>query len=74
MVLMQLEQLSLVHSLDIGNEGSAFVEILLGRSSAPDEFEVLLGMSTFMTPSESKQWANSNRVRMFGERQYTVTL
>ena len=53
--------------MDIGNEGSAFVEVLLGRSSSPDSFEVLLGMSTFMTPTESKQWTSTNRVRMFGE-------
>ncbi len=54
--------------MDIGNEGSAFVEVLLGRSSTPDLFEVLVGMSTLMTPIESKQWSNTNRVRMFGEK------
>ena len=45
------------------------MEVLLGRSSNPESFEVLLGMSTFMTPPESKQWSNTNRVRMFGEPQ-----
>ena len=64
---MQLEKSTHVHSVDIGNEGSAFVEVLVGRSSTPDSYEVLLGMSTFMTPPESKQWNNSNRVRIFGE-------
>lgn len=53
--------------MDIGNNGSAFVEVLVGRSTAPDVFEVLLPMCTFMTVSESKQWKNSNRVRMFGK-------
>ncbi|XP_064393030.1 DNA repair protein XRCC1-like isoform X2 [Halichondria panicea] len=66
-VVLQLEKSSLIHSVDIGNEGSAFVEVLLGRSSTPDLFEVLVGMSTLMTPIESKQWSNTNRVRMFGK-------
>lgn len=57
----------MVYGIDVGNNGSAFVEVLVGRSSSPDVFEVLLGMSTFMTVAESKQWANLNRVRMFGK-------
>ena len=64
---MQLEKSTQIHSVDIGNDGSAFVEVLVGRSTAPDSYEVLLGMSTFMTPQESKQWNNANRVRIFGE-------
>ena len=39
----------------------------MGRSALPDQFEVLLGMSTFMNPSESKNWTNVTRVRMFGK-------
>ncbi len=53
--------------MDIGNNGSAFVEVLVGHSTSPEEFEVLLGMSTFMSVQESKQWTNVNRVRMFGK-------
>ena len=65
--VMQLEKSTQIQSVDIGNDGSAFVEVLVGRSTAPDSYEVLLGMSTFMTPQESKQWNNANRVRIFGE-------
>ena len=65
--VMQLEKSTQIQSVDIGNDGSAFVEVLVGRSTAPDSYEVLLGMSTFMTPPESKQWNNANRVRIFGE-------
>ena len=55
----------------LGNEGSAFVEVLVGRSSSTAggqeaEFQVLLVASAFMSPSESKTWSNINRVRMFG--------
>ena len=65
--LLKLEKSTQLHSVDIGNEGSAFVEVLVGRSTAPDSYEVILGMSTFMTPQDSKQWNNANRVRIFGE-------
>lgn len=39
--LLQFEKSSSIHSIDIGNEGSAFVEVLVGRSSlAEDNYEV----------------------------------
>jgi DNA-repair protein XRCC1 len=50
----------------VGNEGSAFVELLVGRSSSADDYKVLLVASTFMSPPDSKAWNNTNRVRMFG--------
>ena len=62
-----MEKSTQIQSIDIGNDGSAFVEVLVGRSTAPDSYEVLIGMSTFMTPQESKQWSSANRVRIFGE-------
>lgn len=68
---IQLEKSTQIQSLDIGNDGSAFVEVLVGRSTAPESYEVILGMSTFMSPPESKQWNNTNRVRIFGELSYT---
>lgn len=70
-VVLQLEKATQLHSIDVGSEGSAFVEVLVGRSSAPDTYEVLLGMSTFMTPGDSKQWTNTNRVRMFGKDKFS---
>ena len=53
----------------LGNDGSAFVEVLVARSSGLDEekWEVLLVASSFMSPADSKSWTNPTRVRMFGE-------
>lgn len=64
-VTMKLERLSSIHSIDIGNEGSAFVEVLVGREGAGD-FQLLLVASSFMSPIESRNSTDLNRVRMFG--------
>uniref|UniRef100_A0A5F9DVJ8 X-ray repair cross complementing 1 n=1 Tax=Oryctolagus cuniculus TaxID=9986 RepID=A0A5F9DVJ8_RABIT len=58
-----------IHSVDIGNDGSAFVEVLVGSSATgagEQDYEVLLVTSSFMSPSESRSGSNPNRVRMFG--------
>lgn len=67
-IILQFEKEELIHSIDIGNEGSAFVEVLGGHSTSvsEQEYEVILGMSSFMSPSESKSGSNLNRTRMFG--------
>uniref|UniRef100_A0A8D0HKY3 DNA repair protein XRCC1 n=1 Tax=Sphenodon punctatus TaxID=8508 RepID=A0A8D0HKY3_SPHPU len=67
-VILQFEKEEQIHGIDIGNEGSAFVEVLGGSSASPSEqdYEVLLVTSCFMSPSESKSGTNLNRVRMFG--------
>ncbi|XP_069496969.1 DNA repair protein XRCC1 [Ambystoma mexicanum] len=67
-VILQLEKEEQIHSLDIGNEGSAFVEVLVGHATSASEqdYEVILVTSSFMSPSESKNGSNLNRVRMFG--------
>uniref|UniRef100_A0A0K8RVX7 DNA repair protein XRCC1 n=1 Tax=Crotalus horridus TaxID=35024 RepID=A0A0K8RVX7_CROHD len=67
-VILQFEKEEQIHSIDIGNEGSAFVEVLAGSSASTSEqnYEVLLVTSSFMSPSESKTSTNLNRVRMFG--------
>ncbi|XP_053253963.1 DNA repair protein XRCC1 isoform X1 [Podarcis raffonei] len=66
--ILQFEKEEHIHSIDIGNEGSAFVEVLAGSSASSSEqnYEVLLVTSSFMSPSESKSGTNLNRVRMFG--------
>ncbi|XP_036600454.1 DNA repair protein XRCC1 isoform X2 [Trichosurus vulpecula] len=67
-VILQLEKEEQIHSLDIGNEGSAFVEVLAGSSaggSGDQDYEVLLVTSSFMSPSESRSGTNLNRVRLF---------
>ncbi|XP_060708635.1 DNA repair protein XRCC1 isoform X2 [Hemiscyllium ocellatum] len=67
-VILQFEKAEYIHGIDIGNEGSAFVEILVGNSTSACEqdFEVLLVSSFFMSPTESRNGAPLNRVRMFG--------
>nr|XP_022340749.1 DNA repair protein XRCC1-like [Crassostrea virginica] len=67
-IVLQFEKVTEIHSIDIGNEGSAFVEVLVGKSTATSEqdYEVLLVASSFMTPVESRNETNRNSVRMFG--------
>uniref|UniRef100_A0A8C9Y944 DNA repair protein XRCC1 n=1 Tax=Sander lucioperca TaxID=283035 RepID=A0A8C9Y944_SANLU len=70
-VILQFEKEEQVHSIDIGNEGSAFIEVLVGNSSAvrDQDYEVLLVTSSFMSPTESRNGTNLNRVRFFGPNQ-----
>ncbi|XP_034030032.1 DNA repair protein XRCC1 isoform X2 [Thalassophryne amazonica] len=70
-VILQFEKEEQVHSIDIGNEGSAFIEILVGNSSAvrDQDYEVLLVTSSFMSPTESRNGTSMNRVRFFGPNQ-----
>ena len=57
-----------IHLSIAGNNGSAFIEVLVGRSSGgSEEYQVLLVASSFMSPSDCKEWTNINRVRMFGK-------
>ncbi|XP_018582551.2 DNA repair protein XRCC1 [Scleropages formosus] len=70
-VILQFEKEEQVHSIDIGNDGSAFVEVLVGHSTSvkDQDYEVLLVTSSFMSPSESRNGTNTNRVRFFGPNQ-----
>ncbi|NXB36435.1 XRCC1 protein, partial [Eulacestoma nigropectus] len=54
-----------IHSLHIGNDGAAFVEVLVG-SSAGGDFQVLLPSAALMSPGESRAGAEPRRVRLFG--------
>ncbi|XP_037372641.1 DNA repair protein XRCC1 isoform X1 [Talpa occidentalis] len=68
-VVLQLEKEEQIHSVDIGNDGAAFVEVLVGSSAGgagEQDYEVLLVTSSFMSPSESRSGLNPNRVRIFG--------
>lgn len=66
-IVLQLEKASLITGVDVGNEHSAYVEILVSRSENKDDFKVLLTMCSFMTPVESRQSQNVNKVRMFSK-------
>lgn len=64
-VVLQLDQPYVINGIDIGNENSGYVEVLVSRASAPEDFKVLLVMSSFMSPLEARQSQNVNKVRMF---------
>lgn len=70
-VILQFEKEEQLYSIDIGNEGSAFIEVLVGHSTSvkDQDYEVLLVTSSFMSPMESKAVTNTNRVRFFGPNQ-----
>ncbi|XP_058822954.1 DNA repair protein XRCC1 isoform X2 [Topomyia yanbarensis] len=65
-VVLRLEKLLTINGIDIGNEHSAFIEVLVGKSgpSSPEFKEILLSTS-FMTPIESRNSTSTNQVRCF---------
>lgn len=67
-IILELERATQIHSIDIGNNGSALVEVLVGRSSwsSDEQYQVLLVASSFMSPAESKSFTNINKFRTFG--------
>lgn len=70
-VVLQLEKACIISGIDIGNEHSAYVEILVSRSGTNDDYRVLLVTSSFMTPLESRQSQNVNKVRMFTKEHFS---
>uniref|UniRef100_A0A1Q3F068 Putative dna repair protein n=1 Tax=Culex tarsalis TaxID=7177 RepID=A0A1Q3F068_CULTA len=65
-VVFRLDGPASISGIDIGNEHSAFVEVLVGRSGpASPEFREILLTSSFMSPIESRNSTNSGRVRCF---------
>ncbi|NWZ01989.1 XRCC1 protein, partial [Loxia curvirostra] len=64
-VVLELGDSRPIHSLHVGNDGAAFLEVLLGCSAGGD-FQVLLPCAALMSPSESREGAGPNRVRFFG--------
>lgn len=65
-VVLKLDQPRLITGIDIGNERSGFIEVLVGNSlqAQPDFKEILLATS-FMTIVEAKNGLMPNRVRCF---------
>ncbi|XP_015271258.1 PREDICTED: putative short transient receptor potential channel 2-like protein [Gekko japonicus] len=68
-VELQLEQASPIGYVDIGNCGSAFLQIDVGRSSWPagQSYLTLLPTATLMVPADAKLDKNRSGVRMFKE-------
>uniref|UniRef100_A0A1B6KXU3 BRCT domain-containing protein n=1 Tax=Graphocephala atropunctata TaxID=36148 RepID=A0A1B6KXU3_9HEMI len=64
--ILQLKEQVVIEAIDIGNENSAFVEILVGKSSSQhNDFKVLLVTSSLMTLKEAKDGTNTSGVRFF---------
>ncbi|VVC33408.1 DNA-repair protein Xrcc1, N-terminal,BRCT domain,Galactose-binding domain-like [Cinara cedri] len=70
-VILQFLETSVISSIDIGNDNSAFVEIFVGKSTS-EEFQVLLVTSSLMTLHECKNGLNVNKVRFFDSDQLTL--
>ncbi|KAM7350629.1 DNA repair protein XRCC1 isoform 1-T1 [Cochliomyia hominivorax] len=67
-VILEMSDCHQITGIDIGNEHSAFVEVLVGKSScAPEDFTEILITCSFMTPTESKSSNNINRVKCFNQ-------
>uniref|UniRef100_A0A0P6IV92 Putative dna repair protein n=1 Tax=Aedes aegypti TaxID=7159 RepID=A0A0P6IV92_AEDAE len=65
-IILRLEKPMTINGIDVGNEHSAFVEVLVARSGPTNpEFKEILLTSSFMTPIESRNSTNINRVRCF---------
>ncbi|KAJ6634702.1 DNA repair protein XRCC1, partial [Pseudolycoriella hygida] len=64
-VVLLLEKPSTITAIDIGNEHSAFVEVLVSKNGSPNYQQILL-TSSFMSPMESRNSDPANRVRCFG--------
>ncbi|XP_053693057.1 DNA repair protein XRCC1 [Sabethes cyaneus] len=69
-VILRLEKALCISGIDIGNEHSAFIEVLVAKSgpSNPEFTEILL-TSSFMTPIESRNSTSVNRVRCFTQNE-----
>lgn len=65
-IVIQLDRPHKISGIDIGNENSAFIEVLVKKNgSTKDEFQQILLASSFMTTMDSKNSTNTNRVRFF---------
>ncbi|EGG23804.1 BRCT domain-containing protein [Cavenderia fasciculata] len=65
-IVIQFAQPTVIKAIDIGNAGSAFIEVLVGYSNWEDtEYQLLVPMTSFMTGSESKDNTNRNKTKRF---------
>uniref|UniRef100_A0A0N5AE60 BRCT domain-containing protein n=1 Tax=Syphacia muris TaxID=451379 RepID=A0A0N5AE60_9BILA len=67
-VILQLDREYLFTTIDIGNEYSALIEILVSRSSEENgQFYTIVPSTSFMNLTESRSEKNGNRVRIFSD-------
>ncbi|KAF6204848.1 hypothetical protein GE061_019011 [Apolygus lucorum] len=63
-VVLQLEKPSKITNIDVGNENSAFLEVLVAKcSSSSEDFKVLVAATSLMTLKEAKFSENTNGVK-----------
>ncbi|KRZ07536.1 DNA repair protein XRCC1, partial [Trichinella zimbabwensis] len=69
-VIIQLRQLEQIDAIDIRNHNSAYIEVHVARSD--DDFRVLLPITEFMTPDESKmrRYKHQNRLKFFTKKDF----
>uniref|UniRef100_A0A0K8U2M4 DNA repair protein XRCC1 n=1 Tax=Bactrocera latifrons TaxID=174628 RepID=A0A0K8U2M4_BACLA len=66
-VVLELSEPQIITGIDIGNEHSAFIEVLVSKTCcSTNNFTEILVTCSFMTLIESKNSTNVNRVRCFG--------
>lgn len=67
-VVLELAEPTVINGIDIGNEHSCFIEVLVGqKGDLESDFKELLLTSSFQTPTESRNSENTNRVRCFSK-------
>ncbi|XP_073517263.1 protein XNDC1N isoform X2 [Phyllobates terribilis] len=73
-VEVQLDRACHIGYIDIGNSGSAFLQIDVGRSiwALDKGFTALLPTTTLMTPADARSMKNDRGVRMFKEGDFLV--
>lgn len=65
-VLLKLENEEQIKSIDIGNEGSAYISVAVGKSCDDiPTFNILIPETAFMDPGECRSERNLQRVKMF---------
>jgi DNA-repair protein XRCC1 len=65
-VIFKLDKPRVISGIDIGNEHSGFIEVLVGNSKqTPPVFKEILLATSFMTIIEANNNTNPNRVRCF---------
>ncbi len=71
LIILKLEDASEIQQINIQNESSAFIEVLVGNSNdSEDDYESILPAVSFMTPNESKSSNNKNRIKYFTYEDY----
>uniref|UniRef100_A0A1I8NZK9 BRCT domain-containing protein n=1 Tax=Stomoxys calcitrans TaxID=35570 RepID=A0A1I8NZK9_STOCA len=70
-IILEMDEAKIT-GIDIGNEHSAFVEVLVAKN--PSDFKEILITCSFMTPIESRNSTNLNRVRCFSGEALVATV